>query len=81
MPILGIIASSKKASPPVSGYTLWLDAADASVFTYSSGTIVSQWTDKSGNNYNFTQATLSFQLTDKTASKTGCHRLCSTPTF
>ena len=61
MPILGIIASSKKASPPVSGYTLWLDAADASVFTYSSGTIVSQWTDKSGNNYNFTQATLSFQ--------------------
>lgn len=30
---------------------LWLDAADASTITYSSGTNLSQWRDKSGNGY------------------------------
>ena len=33
---------------------LWLDAADASTFAFSSGINVSQWNDKSGNGYNFT---------------------------
>lgn len=28
---------------------LWLDADDASTFSYSSGVVVSQWNDKSGN--------------------------------
>lgn len=32
----------------IPGCALWLDAADASTFAYSSGSNVSQWTDKSG---------------------------------
>jgi hypothetical protein len=39
---------------PVAGYHLWLDAANAGSFTYSSGTIVSQWTDRSANAFTFT---------------------------
>ena len=46
---------------PVAGYNLWLDAADATTFTFSSGTSVSQWTDKSANGYTFTEATASNQ--------------------
>jgi hypothetical protein len=49
------------SSPPVSGFTLWLDATVASSFTYSSGTIVSQWSDLSGNNYHFTQSSATYQ--------------------
>lgn len=55
--IPGIIASSKYvASAPAAGYKLWLDAADTSTITSSSGA-VSQWTDKSANAYTFTQST------------------------
>ena len=32
-------------------FVLWMDAADDSTFSYSSGTTVSQWRDKSGFNY------------------------------
>jgi hypothetical protein len=32
----------------------WYDATDASTFTFSSGVIVSQWNDKSGNAYHMT---------------------------
>jgi hypothetical protein len=39
---------------PVAGYHLWLDAANAGSFTYSSGTVVSQWTDRSANAFTFT---------------------------
>ena len=35
---------------------LWLDASDASTITHSSGS-VSQWADKSGNAFHFTQTT------------------------
>lgn len=58
MTLLGIIASSMKGTPtaPVAGYTLWLDATDATTIT-SSGGDVSQWNDKSGNARNFTQGT------------------------
>lgn len=34
---------------------LWLDAADAATITYSTGTYVSQWADKSGNANHATQ--------------------------
>jgi hypothetical protein len=51
---------------PVAGYNLWLDAADNASFTFSSGTLVSQWADKSGNGYNFTQATATNQPTRST---------------
>jgi hypothetical protein len=33
----------------IDGLTLWLDANDASTFTYGTGTEVTQWRDKSGN--------------------------------
>jgi hypothetical protein len=33
------------------GLVMWMDAADDSTFSYSSGTTVSQWRDKSGFNY------------------------------
>jgi hypothetical protein len=39
----------------------WWDASDAMTFTYSSGTVVSQWNDKSSNGYHFAQTNSSFQ--------------------
>lgn len=46
---------------PVAGYHVWLDAAYDSSFTYSSGSTVSQWTDRSGNAFAFTNATAANQ--------------------
>lgn len=46
----------------ISGCRLWLDGADAATITQSGGT-VSQWNDKSGNGYNFTQGTTAYQPT------------------
>lgn len=43
--------------PVKNGLNLWLDAADDATFSYSSGTSVSQWRDKSGNNSHVSQAT------------------------
>jgi hypothetical protein len=58
-------ASNNKSYPtdlPVkNGLALWLDAADDTTFSYSSGTLVSQWRDKSGNNRHFFQATANNQ--------------------
>ena len=34
---------------PTTGLQLWLDASDAATFSYSSGSVVSEWRDKSGN--------------------------------
>lgn len=45
-----------------SSLALWLDAADASTITLN-GSTVSQWSDKSGNGRNVTQATASLQPT------------------
>lgn len=50
---LGFTAQSGPRTTPISGYELWLDSSDASKFTYSSGTVVSSWTDKSANAYVF----------------------------
>lgn len=44
----------------IAGCTLWLDAADTSTITSSSGS-VSQWNDKSGNGNNAVQATSTAQ--------------------
>lgn len=41
----------------VPGLTVWFDASDDSTFTYSSGVVVSQWRDKSGNAFHVSQAT------------------------
>lgn len=48
--------------PPVSGYSMWFDSADASSLTVSGGTI-SEWRDKSGNDHNLIQPTGSNQPT------------------
>lgn len=59
------------ASPaPIAGYSLWLDGNDASTFTFSSGTRVSQWNDKSANGYHFVQATGAAQP-DRNATQNG----------
>lgn len=58
--ILGI-AASQSLLKPVAGYSLWLDASDSSTFTFSSGSQVSQWRDKSANAYVFQQNTSASQ--------------------
>lgn len=50
--------------------TVWLDAADATTITESSGS-VSQWNDKSGNGYNVTQGTGANQPTTGTRTQNG----------
>ena len=45
----------------ISGCQLWLDAADASTFTFSSGSVVSQWNDKSGGGFHHSQGTVANQ--------------------
>ena len=45
----------------ISGLQFWIDSDDASTFTYSSGTEVSQWNDKSGNARHVSQANASLQ--------------------
>ena len=47
--------------PVKNGLLLWLDAADDTTFSYSSGTTVSQWRDKSGLNNHSSQATVGNQ--------------------
>ena len=62
--LYGVLAeadSTPTTTPPVAGYSCWLDSADSSSFTYSSGTLVSQWNDKSGNGRHFTQSTTANQ--------------------
>lgn len=59
--VMCLDASNNKSFPidlPIKDrLALWLDAADDTTFSYSSGTSVSQWRDKSGNNRHFFQAT------------------------
>jgi hypothetical protein len=54
--VMCLDASQNKSYPttdlPVkNGLVMWMDAADDTTFSYSSGTTVSQWRDKSGYNY------------------------------
>lgn len=53
---------------------LWLDAADTTTITESGGA-VSQWNDKSGNGYQFTQATAAAQPTTGTRTQNGLNVL------
>lgn len=68
---LGVVASSVENFNPLD-YTpvLWLDAADTSTITSSSGS-VSQWDDKSGNGYHVTQSTGTAQPTTGTVTLNG----------
>lgn len=47
--------------PVKDNLVMWLDASDDTTFTYSSGTVVSQWRDKSGNNFHASQGTVASQ--------------------
>lgn len=68
-PILGILASSR-GGLPVAGASLWLDADDATTFSFGSGTRVSEWRDKTGNGRHFTQATSAVQP-DRSGTQNG----------
>ena len=62
--MIGPISAAAAGVPfnlPVSGAFLWLDASNPSSFTYSSGSVVSQWKDLSGNEHKFTTASVSNQ--------------------
>ncbi len=56
-------AAAPAASAPLftpaysTNLSLWLDGADSSTFSFSSGSNVSQWRDKSGNGLNFSTTT------------------------
>lgn len=43
--------------PVLENLVVWLDAADANTLSFSSGILVSDWVDKSGNNHDAVQAT------------------------
>lgn len=45
----------------IPGCVIWLDAEDDSVFSYSSGVLVSQWRDKSPSAYHFPHPTPTYQ--------------------
>ena len=59
--VMCLDASNNKSYPtdlPVkNGLVMWLDAADDTTFSYSSGTTVTQWRDKSGLNNHCTPLT------------------------
>lgn len=61
---------------PISGYELWLDSSDASKFTYSSGSVISSWTDKSANAYVFEPSSTTYAPT-----RTGTQNSKSTVVF
>lgn len=53
-----VMASSKRLWTPREITTsLWFDAADSGTITKDGSNLVSQWSDKSGNNYHATQST------------------------
>ena len=60
---LGAVAPAAASFAPtdLAGLAAWYDASDASTFTYSSGVVVSQWNDKSGNARHLTQGTVANQ--------------------
>lgn len=70
--VAGTLSSGAPAAPtsPVAGYSFWLDANDATAFTYSSSNVVSQWDDNGGSN-NATQATVAKQPTRETGVLNG----------
>lgn len=73
---LGFCQQTGPRTQPISGYELWLDAADATKFTYSSGSVVSRWTDKSANGYFFEPTS-----TSMAPSRTGTQNSKSTLVF
>ncbi len=63
----------------ITGCRLWLDANDPASITYSSGTSVSQWNDKSGYRNNVSQSTASNQPTISSNYVNGRSAMLFTP--
>jgi len=57
----------------ISGLTLWMDAEDKSSITFSSGTTVSAWSDKSGNQNTFTTVAGTLTYTTTTIGNPGIY--------
>lgn len=66
----GVATAAVFSPSDISGLQLWLDADDSSTITLN-GSTVSQWNDKSGNSYNVSQGTASYQPTYSTAQLNG----------
>jgi hypothetical protein len=58
---LGAVTSSAFSPTDIANLQLWFDADDASSFTFSSGSVVSQWNDKSGGGRHVSQGTVANQ--------------------
>lgn len=67
---LRVMPKVAASTPPVAGYVAWYDASDTSSIT-SSGGLVSQWNDKSGNSYHLTQSTAANKPTTGATSRNG----------
>lgn len=68
---LSLAIAAAQSPADIGDVRLWLDATDASTFTFSSGAVVSQWRDKSGNGYHASQADVARQPTRRTAPGDG----------
>ena len=68
-PFYSLPAFSRPFGPlDIPGCALWLDAADQSSMTFSSGNNVNLWKDKSGNNNNASQSTTANQPSTYTSA-------------
>ena len=67
----GVVASVFKPSD-ISNLYQWYDASDSSTFSYNSGTqFLTQWNDKSGNNFHATQSTANHMPLKTTSPENG----------
>lgn len=66
----GSVAGYKPFFPTnISDLIFWHDASDIADFSFSSGSLISQWNDKSGNGNHLTQAVTTSQLTYDATNK------------
>lgn len=73
---LGFCKQTGPRTQPISGYELWLDSSDAATFTYSSGSVISRWVDKSPSAYFFEPSSTTYA-----PSRTGTQNGKSTVVF
>lgn len=73
---LGFCKQTGPRTQPISGYELWLDSSDAATFTYSSGSVISRWIDKSPSAYFFEPSSTTYA-----PSRTGTQNSKSTVVF
>jgi hypothetical protein len=80
-PFYSLRPSNRGFSPlDIPGCALWLDGADATTVTLS-GSNVSQWTDKSGNNYNATASRVGLTYTSAAINSKNAIFFPGAPTY